>query len=180
MVFIRVSATLTEIIKYGEHENRMSCSENNMDRIERRSGIHRRKKASPFFCKYCFKGNRTLPRRQEDRQFPQMVDRYNTKLFAVILFILGLSILDAFFTLILIEKGAEEINPFMAYYLNISPTLFFWIKYMLTCASVLLVLFIKDFYIFKTKHKAGVLFFLLPIPFVLVIHWQLGLMLLIC
>jgi len=158
----------------------MSCSENNTDRIERRSGINRRKKVSPFFCEYWFKGNRSLPRRLEDRQFPQMVDRYSTKLFAVILFILGLSILDAFFTLILIEEGAKEINPVLDYYLKVSPMLFFCIKYMLTCASVLLVLFIKDFYIFKTKLKARVLFFLLPIPFVLVIHWQLGLMLLIC
>jgi hypothetical protein len=158
----------------------MSCSENNTDRIERRSGINRRKKALPFFCKYWFKGNRSLPRRQEDRQFPQMVDRYSTKLFAVILFILALSILDAFFTLILLEKGAKEINPLMDYYLKVSPTLFFCIKYMLTCSSVLLVLFIKDSYIFKTKFKARVLFFLLPIPFVLVIHWQLGLMLFIC
>jgi hypothetical protein len=106
-----------------------------------------------------------------------MVDRYNGKLLAIIIFILLLSILDAFFTLILLERGAKEMNPFMAYYLDISPTLFFCIKYMLTCASVLLVLFIKDFYIFKTKLKARVLFFLLPIPFVLVIHWQLGLLL---
>jgi hypothetical protein len=158
----------------------MSCSESNMDRIERRSGINRRKKALPFFCKYWFKGNRSSPRRQEDRQFPQMVDRYSTKLCAVILFILGLSILDAFFTLILLEKGAKEINPLMDYYLKVSPTLFFCIKYMLTCSSVLLVLFIKDVYIFKTKFKAKVLFFLLPIPFVLVIHWQLGLMFFIC
>ena len=151
-----------------------------MSGIERRSGINRRKKAPPLFCKYWLTGNRSLPRRLGDRQFPQMVDRYSTKLFAVILFILGLSILDAFFTLILIEEGAKEINPVMDYYLKISPTLFFCIKYMLTCASVLLVLFIKDFYIFKTKLKARVLFFLLPIPFVLVIQWQLGLMLLLC
>lgn len=157
----------------------MSFPVNNMDRIERRSGFDRRKKSRPLFCKYWFKGKRSSPRRQEDRQIPQMVDRYNSKLLAVILFILSLSILDAFFTLILLDKGAKEMNPFMAYYLNISPTVFFWIKYMLTCASVLLVLFIKDFYIFKTRLKARILFFLLPIPFVLVIPWQLGLMYLV-
>jgi hypothetical protein len=152
---------------------------NNMNGMERRSGIDRREKTTPLFCKYWLKGKRSLPRRQEDRQFPQMVDRYNTKLLAVILFILSLSILDAFFTLVLLDKGAKEMNPFMAYYLDISPTVFFWIKYLLTCASVLLVLFIKDFYIFKTKLKARILFFLLPIPFVLVIPWQLGLIYLV-
>ena len=150
-----------------------------MNGIERRSGIDRRKKTTPLFCKYWVKGNRFSPRRQEDRQFPQVVDKYNSKLLAIILFILSLSILDAFFTLILVDNGAREMNPFMAYYLNISPAVFFWIKYLLTCASVLLVLFIKDFYIFKTKLKARVLFFLLPIPFLFVIPWQLGLMYLV-
>ena len=42
--------------------------------------------------------------------------------------------------------------------------------------EVLIVLFIKDTYIFRTKIKAKILFFLLPLPFLLVIPWQLGLM----
>ena len=63
-----------------------------MNGIERRSGIDRRKKTTPLFCKYWLKGKRALPRRQADRKFPQVVDRYNTKLLAVILLILSLSI----------------------------------------------------------------------------------------
>ena len=154
----------------------MGISASHTIRTERRSGIDRRKKTPTPFCKHWFTGNRSLPRRQEDRQTSQQVDRYNKKILALIVFILILSILDAVFTLILVEKGAKEINPFMAYYLNHGPMTFFCIKYLLTCASVLIVLFIKDSYIFRTKIKAKFLFFLLPVPFLLVIPWQLGLM----
>ena len=163
---------------FNKHKLKMSDSENNTSRTERRSGADRRKKTPLLSCKYWFTGRRTFPRRQDDRQTPQPVDRYNAKILAMIIFILLLSILDAVFTLILVEKGAKEMNPFMAYYLNHGPMTFFFMKYLLTCASLLLVLFIKDCYIFKTKLKAKFLFFLLPIPFILVIHWQLGLMLL--
>ena len=154
----------------------MGNSVNKISGTERRSGTDRRKDAPPLFCKYWFSGSRSLPRRQEDRQTSQQVDRYNKKILVLIMFTLVLSILDAVFTLILVEKGAKEVNPFMAYYLNHGPMTFFWIKYLLTCGSVLIVLFIKDCYIFRTNIKAKFLFFLLPIPFILVIPWQLGLM----
>ncbi len=156
----------------------MNLSENNNDRIERRSDLDRRKKHPSLFSKYWVTGQRSVPRRKDDRLTPKRVDRYSKKILAIIVFILGLSILDALFTLVLVERGAKELNPFMAYYLECSPFMFLCIKYMLTCASVLLILFIKDFYIFKTKFKAKNLLFLFPIPFVFVIHWQLGLMLL--
>jgi len=154
----------------------MSYPEYNINRTERRSGLDRRKNLPTLFSKYWVTGMRSVPRRQEDRLSPKIVDRYSKKILAIILFILGLSILDAAFTLVLVERGAKELNPFMAYYLERSPFIFFCIKYMLTSASVLLILFIKDFYIFKTKFKAKILLFLFPIPFVFVIHWQLGLL----
>ena len=154
----------------------MDSSESHLSLTEKRSGTDRRKEAPSLFCKYWFTGNRFLLRRNEDRQTIQHVDRYNKKILFWIGFILMLSILDAVFTLILVEKGAKEINPFMAYYLNHGPMTFFCIKYLLTCASVIIILFIKDCYIFKTNIKAKSIFFLLPIPFILVIPWQLRLL----
>lgn len=147
-----------------------------MNIIERRSNIDRRNEDPSLFCKYWFTGRRAIPRRQEDRCVPKKVDRYSNKILFIIILILVLSVLDAVFTLNLVEKGAKEMNPIMNYYLERSPMLFLWIKYLLTCASVLLVLYAKDYYIFRTKFKARVLFFILPIPFILIIHWQLGLM----
>ena len=110
-------------------------------------------------------------------QRPQEIDRYSTKVFAIIIFIIGLSILDAILTLFLVGNGAKELNPLMAYYLEQSPFLFVCVKYLLTCAAVILILFCKDFYIFKTRTKARILFLLMMAPLVVVIHWQLYLIL---
>ena len=145
--------------------------------FDRRSGIDRREKSLPLFNKYLMKGKRSTPRRKADRQRPQEVDRYSAKTLTIILIILALSILDAIFTLVLVGNGAREVNPLLAYYLDHSPLFFLCVKYWLTCASVILILFCKDFYIFNTRVKAKVFFFMLPIPFVLVIPWQLHLIL---
>jgi len=147
--------------------------------IEIRSGIDRRKRKPPLFSKYWLTGRRGAPRRKKDREKPQRVDRYNPKILGIILVIISLSIIDAIFTLNLVNLGAKEINPLLAFYLERGPLFFFIIKYFLTCASVIILLFSKDFYIFRNKVKARVLFFLVPIPFILVIQWQLYLIFII-
>jgi hypothetical protein len=92
---------------------------------------------------------------------------------AAILLIVSLSILDAVFTLDLVSHGAEELNPVMAYYLNHGPFVFFGVKYFLTCASIVLILFIRDIYSTKSKVQTKILFVLLMIPFALVVQWEL-------
>jgi len=92
---------------------------------------------------------------------------------AAILLIVSLSILDAVFTLDLVSHGAKELNPVMAYYLNHGPLVFFGVKYFLTCASIVLVLLIKDIYSTKSKVQTKILFVLLMIPFALVVQWEL-------
>jgi hypothetical protein len=157
--------------------NRMSSCTNNPANFERRSGIDRRKRRPPFFSKYWLTGRRGAHRRKDDRQRFCDIDRYNYKILAAILLIIALSTLDAIFTLVLVSRGAEEVNPFMAYYLDRSPLLFFWVKYLMTCASIILILFSTNTYLFKTKIQAKTLFFLVPIPFVLVVQWQVRLIL---
>ena len=155
----------------------MNSLQDSTNNSERRSGTDRRKKPPRLFCKYLLTGRRAVPRRREDVQRPQEIDRYSSKVFAIIIFIIGLSILDASLTLFLVDNGAKELNPFMAYYLERSPFLFVCVKYLLTCAAVILILFCKDFYIFKTRTKARILFLLILVPFVFVIQWQLYLIL---
>ena len=72
--------------------------------------------------------------------------RHDSKTFAIILLIISLSILDAFFTLELISRGGRETNPIMCYYLKHGPRVFFIVKYLLTSASILLVLALKERY----------------------------------
>ena len=153
----------------------MSDFGSSTNNFERRTGIDRREMNPSLFSKYLLTGRRTIPRRRVDRQRHQKIDRYSSKILVIIVLILALSILDAIFTLVLVDNGAREVNPLMAYYLHHSPLMFICIKYFLTCSAVILTLFCKDFYIFNTKVKAKILFFLLPVPFILVIPWQLHL-----
>jgi hypothetical protein len=85
-------------------------------------------------------------------------DTHSPKSLIVILLILLLSITDAYLTLHLTSRGAVELNPIMAYYLDHSPLAFFGMKYLLTCASIIVILMVKDFYLFKSRVQGKVIF----------------------
>jgi len=102
---------------------------------------------------------------------------HSPKTLAVILLIILLSIADAYLTLDLISRGAVELNPIMAYYLNHSVLAFFGTKYLLTCASIIVILFIKDFYLFRTRVQGKILFVFHLIVLTSVVKWELYLLL---
>ena len=79
-------------------------------------------------------------------------------LFAAALCTIALSIVDAYFTLDLVSHGAEELNPIMAYYLEKSPLTFFSVKYLLTSASTIMILSIKEISILGRKLRTEILF----------------------
>ena len=139
------------------------------------------KRTAMFLCriyeccifKHFLTGSLAVLRRHDDRQRPHKIDRHSSMTLAAILLIVSLSILDAVFTLDLVGHGAEELNPVMAYYLNHGPLVFFGMKYFLTCASIVLILLIRDIYSTKSKVQTKILFVLLMIPFALVVQWEL-------
>jgi hypothetical protein len=145
--------------------------------LERRSGFDRRDRKIRVFSTYWFIGKRTVIRRKEDRQKPILIDRYSTKIFAAILLIITSCVTDAMLTLNLVSLGAEELNPLMAYYLDQSPLVFFLVKYLLTSAAILIILFNKNLHLFNTRVQAKALFVLLLLPYALVIQWELYLIL---
>ena len=100
-------------------------------RGEKRCGADRRKNQNKRLKYILFKGRRERVRRDEDRTRVIIFDRYTPKLFLAIAVILMLSILDALFTLILIENGSSELNPVMAYFLQHGLLPFIAAKYIL-------------------------------------------------
>jgi Domain of unknown function (DUF5658) len=101
---------------------------------------------------------------------------HGPRVFAAVLCIISLSIADAYLTLELVGRGAEELNPIMAYYLGKSPLTFFTVKYLLTCASVVLILGIKEIYLFGTRLRNEVLFAFFIFVLASVVQWQLVLL----
>ena len=83
-----------------------------MDRAysEMRSGTDRRKNRGINFRSLGFGGRRVEIRRKEDRQKFFSVDRYSPSIFAAIMIVLFLSVVDALLTLYLIDNGAFEVK----------------------------------------------------------------------
>jgi hypothetical protein len=87
--------------------------------------------------------------------------------------VLALSLLDAAFTLFLLGRGAFELNPLMACLIERDPLLFLAVKLFLTGGSLLVILIYEEAPLFRTSLRVKALFSLLPIPFLLVIKWEL-------
>ena len=100
---------------------------------DRRSGYDRRKEEGFSLRLLIGNGQRITIRRKEDRDRIFWVDQYSPVLFATIVAILFLCVIDTLLTLYLLNSGAYEINPIMAYLLKIGPFQLFIFKYVLTC-----------------------------------------------
>jgi hypothetical protein len=145
-------------------------------RGDRRSGVDQRVNRgftlkSLFIC-----GRREEIRRQDDKSKIFLADRYSTTIFAAIVVILFFSVIDGLLTLILIGHGAKEINPLMAYLLEIEPKLFMTVKYLLTCVSLVIFLIFRNVFLQRIKIYSSTLFSIFICIFVTVIMWELFLL----
>lgn len=157
----------------------MNALTNDPSKSERRRRFDRRQGRMIIPNKYWLIGRRSGVRREEDRKKSYKIDRHSLDTLTAILLIVVLSILDAMLTLFLVSHGAAEVNPIMAYFLNHGPLAFFSVKYVLTCASVLVILVHAHYYLFRTKVRVKTLLVVFAIPLALVVKWELYLMLFI-
>jgi Domain of unknown function (DUF5658) len=144
--------------------------------LDRRSGKDRRCRTLPGIRSLFIYARRQEIRRQEDKYKISYFDQYSPALLTPIVLILLLSIVDAFLTLFLVDVGAREINPIMAYFLKFGPFAFVSVKYFLTCYSVIVLLIFHDVYFRKLKIYTRSLFSCAIGVFVIVIGWELHLM----
>jgi hypothetical protein len=146
---------------------------NRQNRVERRSGGDRRAKRFGDFRWFLKTGRRRQVRRQSDRTKLCPLDYYSPKLFYMLVAVLLLSIVDALLTLWLIDNGAVEANPVMAYYLNLGPGTFMAAKYFITAAAVLLVVMLNYVFIRLFRFRVGQLLNVFAGCFVMVVVWEL-------
>jgi hypothetical protein len=98
---------------------------------------------------------------------------HGPKVFVAILLIVLLTIADAFLTLHLVDLGAWEWNPIMAYYLDRGPLMFFAVKYLLTCASILIILSVTKTHVFGETIPVKALLVVFIVALAAVLKWQL-------
>ncbi len=112
--------------------------------IDRRTIKDRRERPTKPFSRYILSGHRQSVRRWTDRKTHLYVDRYGHRLLVALLLIVLFSVLDAYFTIFHVEKGAREINPFMSFLIDSGDIYFFAIKYILTALSIFLLCIYKN------------------------------------
>ena len=150
-------------------------SENSKDTFyfDRRSGKDRRSHDIPEIKSLFIYRRRKKIRRKDDQYKISYFDQYSPRICAAIVFILFLSIIDALLTLFLIDSGASEINPIMAYFLKFGPYTFISVKYFLTCYSVIVFLIFGNVFLRKIKIYTRSLFTYAISVFMIVIGWEL-------
>jgi hypothetical protein len=137
-----------------------------------RRSFDRRSRRRPPLKYLIFGGKRMSARRDADKNYFIFVDRYSPWLLMLIVLLIMLSLADAFFTLYLIEHGATEINPIMAYFLSLGAWSFIFSKYFLTCSGIICLLVAHNLYFKPLRLHVKRVFPAFIIIFLLVIGWQ--------
>jgi hypothetical protein len=140
--------------------------------IERRSGVDRRKRSFNFLHRPFSQGRRRMLRRKTDRRRFFLFDYYSPKLFYAIVLVLMLSVVDALLTLWLVSEGAQELNPVMAYFLTYGPNIFLLSKYLMTAASVVIVVLLNYITFQRVRFPMGELLRLFAGCFAAVVIWE--------
>jgi hypothetical protein len=94
-------------------------------------GEDRRRRPTPMLSRFLLVGRRAAGRRDGERRFVY-VDRPGVWIVLAFAAILALSLFDAWFTLELLKRGAEEANPVMRAALDLGDSAFVLIKTTIT------------------------------------------------
>ena len=141
--------------------------------VDRRSGRERRTERFGDIRWLLKTGRRRQVRREVDRRKLQALDYYPPKLFVVLVAVLLLSIIDALLTLWLIDNGAVEINPVMAYYLKLGPNIFLAAKYLITVFAVTIGVLLNYAYVRFFRFQLGQILNVFAGCFAMVVVWEL-------
>ena len=131
--------------------------------VERRDRTDRRRRVwwSVFYGSFNPRRRRPARRLDDSRFHP--VDWYSAHLLAVSVVILLLCAADAFLTVILLLRGAEEMNPFMAVLVYRSIATFAASKMALTGISIVMMVFLARYRFMRIFRVEFVLYAVLAV-----------------
>jgi len=107
--------------------------------MERRNFHDRRRQPTPPFSRYTLWGRRRVLRRKEDQEKGGYVDRYGARLLFFLVLIVGLNILDSFFTMIILDAGGREVNPIVRSAIEVYGDDFWVWKFMIVSVNLILL-----------------------------------------
>ena len=100
---------------------------------------------------YALVMTRRQSHRRDGHAMTYYSDNYGPYTLTIALLVMLLSIVDTYFTLILIGHGSSELNPILAWALDQHVFLFFLLKYSVTATCVVLTVMHKQFQVFGFK-----------------------------
>jgi hypothetical protein len=139
----------------------------------RRTGFDRRKLTGITMRTFVGNGNRSNIRREEDHGHIFLVDQYSPVLFVAIVGILFLCVIDAILTLYLLNRGAYESNPLMAYLLNFGPYALFITKFAMTILGTFALFMFRGVVVRKLNVTTHSFLYLAGWIYVAVVAWEL-------
>jgi len=106
---------------------------------DKRLGKDRRGQPTPAISQYTFFGRRKDFRRKAEQQKGGYVDQYSSVLFFFLVLIVVLNILDAFFTLMILDLKGWEANPVVRSVIDLYGTKFWIWKFSIVSFSIALL-----------------------------------------
>src|ERR1700692_212345 len=125
---------------------------------ERRARADRRHRVWWSVCYGSFNPRRRAPQRRLDDSRFHSVDWPSSPLLAVAIGILLLSVADAFLTVVLLQGGADEVNPIMAALIYRSVAMFAALKMGMTGMGVVLMVFLARYRFMRLLRVEWVLY----------------------
>lgn len=99
----------------------------------------RRVRPTPLLSKFTLGGRRRIFRRRVDQQRGGYIDRYSSKLFFFLVLIVGLNILDALFTMTILDSGGREVNPLVDSVITLLGDKFWVWKFAIVSVSLIIL-----------------------------------------
>ncbi len=106
---------------------------------DKRLGKDRREQPTPAISRYTIFGRRKDFRRKAEQQKGGYVDQYSSVLFFFLILIVVLNILDAFFTLMILDLKGWEANPVVRSVIDLYGTKFWIWKFSIVSFSIALL-----------------------------------------
>jgi hypothetical protein len=110
-----------------------------MGKSDRRILEDRRKQPTPGLSRFTLWGQRRAFRRGEDKKRGGYVDRYSPGLLFLLISVVGLNVLDALFTMMILEDGGWEVNPVVRSVIQLYGDRFWIWKFAMASISLILL-----------------------------------------
>jgi len=120
-----------------------------LNETDKRLVKDRRKHPTPAWGLYTFFGRRQWFRRKSDYEKTGYVDRYSKQVFFMLILILGLNIIDSMLTMVILDIGGKEFNPFVRSVMDLHGDKFWIWKFTMVSASLVLLCLHRGFKFFR-------------------------------